>query len=257
MALCPSPGSPCSSLRMKRAVCPGEAMHTEAESPELAICLTWGINSNTRWSRKVHTIAMCDWGMLYGKEVTYCNKHNTQGQGISHHQLHNNKTHTVNITGAIHPLQFPVPNPATHTHAETIISIAFTHPHIQCKQPPLIHTSNHTCKHTPPHTLMPWPPTAGWARPQFGWSPEFLTLGCECYLFYECCVVWGAWWEVGAVSAWSLSRTMILRRQKQADSVVISALRFLHIMDLQILYINAHTCNVHTNSIFCPPCPLL
>lgn len=151
-----------------------------------------------------------------GKRVTYSNKHNTQGQGISHHHLHHNKTHKYHWGHSASS----VPSPkSSHTHRHIYMKKqsfplpSHTHTH---KQPSLIHTSNHTCKHSPPHTLMPWPPTAGWARPQFGWSPEFLTLGCECYLFCECCAVRGAWWEVGVASAGPLSRSTILTWQKRA-----------------------------------------
>lgn len=78
-------------------------------------------------------------------------------------------------------------------------------------QPPLIHSGNHACKHSPPQTLVPWPPTAGWVRPHFGWRPEFLTLGRVIYS------VSGAWWEVhGGRSEQhrSLSRSTVLPCKK-------------------------------------------
>lgn len=70
--------------------------------------------------------------------VTHSNKRTTQGKGISHHHLHHNKTHKYRLG---HPAS-SVPSPKstaflthTHTHNETIISIAFTHPHIQAAIP--------------------------------------------------------------------------------------------------------------------------
>lgn len=96
---------------------------------------------------------------------------------------------------------------------------------------------------------MPWPPTAGWVRPQFGWSTEFLTLGRECYLFCERCTVRGSWWEVGAGS---LSRALVLTGQKRLK-VISAVLGSYAFAGTVCSYTPAY--NVHTRTL-CPPWPL-
>lgn len=142
--------------------------------------------------------------------VAYSNKHTTQGQGISHHHLHHNKTQKYHLGHSASS----VPSPkSTHSPTREHTHI-WRNNHFHC-----FHTPTHTRSH-PSNTAAtalantrhptPWcparPPTAGWARPQFGWSPEFLTLGCEWYLFCECCAVRGAQWEVRAASV-QINRT--------------------------------------------------
>lgn len=130
-----------------------------------------------------------------------------RGQGILHHHLHQNITHKYCLL--VRPLHSPsCTHIHTHIHAWWNISIAFTHPHIQAEIP----------KNTPATTLQTLatphparPPTAGWARPQFGSCSGFLTLGCECYLFSECSAVRGARWEVGTTTDGRLSRSMVLK----------------------------------------------
>ena len=96
--------------------------------------------------------------------VTYRNKHNIQGQGISHHHLHHNKTHKYHRGHSASSVPSPKSRPPppthththtqththTHTHKEATISIAFTHPHIQAAIPHT-HQQPHMQTLTTPH----------------------------------------------------------------------------------------------------------
>lgn len=73
--------------------------------------------------------------------VTYSNKHTSQCQGISHHHLHHIKTHRYHHQH----------HPNTRIMKQSFPLLSHTHIY---KQPSLKHSSNHTCKHSPPHTLM-------------------------------------------------------------------------------------------------------
>jgi len=141
-------------------------------------------------------------------------------------------TKHIHFTGAFEPY--------THTHKETI-SIVFTRPHIQASTPHLA-TSSHICKHSPPLTLMPWPPTAIWVKPQFRHRLDFLTLGCDGYLFWalrsERSTMGGRWADEWY---WHGREGLMLFTQLESYST----------------YMHSHVYSIQCMHKFCPSCPLL
>lgn len=137
--------------------------------------LTWlkhtqgGKNIKKCFSENLYSVTQTSFVTLL---VTYSNKRTTRGRGISYHHLHHNKTHKYHSGHSASSVPSPkstAPTPHTHTCMMKQSFPLLSHTHIY-KQPSLKHSSNHTCKHSPPHTLMPCMASHSWLSEATVWA---------------------------------------------------------------------------------------
>lgn len=192
--------------------------------------------------------------------VAYSNKHTTQGQGISHHHLPHNKTqkyHSGHSASSV-PSPKSTHSPTqehTHTHMydETIISIAFTHPHIQAAIPQTQQRPHLQTLATPHPDALHGLPQLVERGHSLGEAQSFLHLAVNGIYSAS-----AARWEVhGGRSVQPVCRSTVQKWQERAANYFHRFMNKHSLIFYVRLTLKKKKKTSRRRAVFCPPCPFL